>query len=212
MKKLLTVCCAAGISFGLCGSAYSAAEEELYQANEKFEQAKLAIALDKPNALQELSVFGLLHQQEKVQALLDTALRVKNGKHTQEYIDILTTQLQKDTPVMDRIRQRSSSLRRSETLTLLDVAIMQGQVGGVKKLLQKTNADTTKSRLLGTKENLSAAQTVDKLIKAQKNNVATLNGLVATADQLVEIRKLIDAHNKAHMSPFQRLAYRFTKK
>lgn len=212
MKKLLVFCCAAGVSFGLSGAAYSCSEEERH-VNAMFEQAQLAIAKDKSDALVSLSVTGMLNEHEdKVRALLDCALRVKNGQHTNDYIEVLTDQL-KSNSEKSAIGKAKPKYHHSGTLTPLDVAIIKGQVEGVRMILERNSPNMRISRLTGDGKVVSVNRAVAKLIKARKDNKTMSNGITATLEQLLDIQKLIDGHNKANsMSPLKKLKHKFTKK
>jgi hypothetical protein len=202
----------------LSGSIYGAASEDgdaSYLAI--LDDAKVAIASDMPGALDKLQNFSLQGREEDVKSLLDYALRAK-GTYGARYVEELTAILEKNAKREICLPGRSFSapaLRRSETLTLLDVAIMRGNVHGVKELLKNINPNLSVCRLIndGKSGGYSVADALDILIKKKQNAefYYASQHISATADELLEIKKLIHEHQKSKKTLFKRFKDTFTK-
>lgn len=205
MKILCTFITLLGISMLSHGAATNDFEKSV---EEKFAEAKLSIAFDRPGALDELLMLSVHDHEEAFKDLLEYALRKKNT-YSSGYVEQLT-QMLKNSPV----RPRVGSFRRSESLSLLDVAIMCGNVDGVKKILE-LGADLSVSRLVTSadRRTLSIPEAVDILIKKKRNNSDNYGGqkIQASLEDLQAIKKVIDEYTQQKQSKLKKIKGFFSK-
>lgn len=204
MKKLYVYCML------LVSSRLFCAATEQKSPSELFEQAKKTIALDMPGALYDLTVLPVHEYQEEYKQLLEYALR-NTGLCGQDYVKDLTLLLEKNTPdgTLGAHRKRPVSLRRSETLSLMDIAIMTGNVDGVKEIL-RLGSDLSVCRLITIKDRrpLTVKATIDLLLKARQASGYNCQNVTATTEQLQQIRGLIHEHTKTKKSLLKRITSR----
>lgn len=193
MKKY-TLSAALWTTLGLFGASEGGPEEV---AVVFFEKAKLAIAMGKEGALDGLSKSIVKDHQEEVKQLLEYALRSQH-ENNKEYVNQLVEHLKIDAEDKSLMasRVRSPSFRRSETLTLMDIAIMKGDVDDVKKLLE-LKPDLSRCRLVSGHKVVSTSDALASLIHRMKNNDAiySAQSVHANLDQLEQIKKLIDEYD-----------------
>ena len=180
MRKQYTLVVLSGISFMIYGASGVEPEKVV---EEKFEEAKLAIATGRPGALGHLSEKMIRDHQEKVKQLLEYALR-STHENSKEYVDQLINIL------------KTGSQRSSESLPLMDIAIMQGNVEKVKKFLE-LKPDLSASRLISETQTVSTTDALNILIQRMQKNETVSDGqeIKASLAELQDIKKLIDEYN-----------------
>lgn len=193
MKKHSTCIILLATTFSLFGAA---GIEPAKIVEEIFEDAKLAIATGRPGALDGLSDKIVCENREKVKQLLEYAMRsgYNNGNaYVLQLVNLL--QLQPEAGSLPSGRARSSTSRASESLTLLDIAIMKGNVMHVTELL-KLKPDLSVSRLISDRRIVSTQEALTVLIDRMKKNETVYSGhrIDATFDQLQQIEILVQAH------------------